>query len=77
MTRKKVKRRRSRDAAPTRRRRQGVLIGMRSGFKSVARSVGIGQEPQPKRKRSFLSTAFTVLLVVAAGVVLYYRFGRG
>jgi len=57
-------------------KKRGVMIGMRSGFKKAARGVGVGAdkpEASVKKKSSWLSTAFTILLVLAAIAVLYYR----
>jgi hypothetical protein len=68
------KRRRKRGGeAP--RRKGGVMMGMRRGFKKAATSVvGAGEaQKAPSRGRSILSTAFTVLLVVAALAFLFYR----
>jgi hypothetical protein len=69
--RKKRKRR-----EPAGKKKRGVMIGMRSGFKKAARGVGVGVEKEAaveKKKSSFLSTAFTILLVIAALAILYYR----
>jgi len=49
---------------------------MRSGFKKAARGVGVGVDKDAvveKKKSSWLSTAFTILLVIAALAILYYR----
>ena len=54
------------------------MMGMRSGFKNVARTVGVGEEEAQARKsknRSLIGTAVTVVLVAAAAYVLYSRFG--
>jgi hypothetical protein len=69
--RKKKKRR-----EPAGKKKRGVMIGMRSGFKKAARGVGVGVDKDAvveKKKSSFLSTAFTILLVIAALAILYYR----
>jgi hypothetical protein len=71
---RKKKRRRE----PAQKKKKGVMIGMRSGFKKAARGVGVGAEgekaaEEKKKTRSWLSTAFTILLVLAAIAVLYYR----
>ncbi len=69
--RKKKKRR-----EPAGKKKKGVMIGMRSGFKKAARGVGVGVDKDAvveKKKSSFLSTAFTILLVIAALAILYYR----
>jgi hypothetical protein len=62
--------RRRRGTAP--RRKGGVMIGMRRGFKKAATSV-VGGEQSPSKRRSWLSTAFSVLLVIAALAFLLYR----
>jgi hypothetical protein len=54
--------------------KKGVLLGMRSGFKSVANSV-VGADDKPGKKNTLLGTLVTVLLVIAAAAVLYRRFG--
>ena len=53
----------------------GVMIGMRSGFKKAARGVGVGDEKKAveKKKTSWVSHAITILLVLAAAAILYYR----
>ena len=70
---RKKKRRRE----PAEKKKRGVMIGMRSGFKKAARGVGVGVDGKPaaseKKKSSWLSTAFTILLVLAAIAILYYR----
>lgn len=48
------------------------MMGMRSGFKKAAGSV-VGGKEKTAASRSWLSTAFTVLLVVAALAFLFYR----
>jgi hypothetical protein len=50
----------------------GVMMGMRSGFKNVASSV-TGAEPEGK-KSSWVGTAITILLLVAAAALLFQRF---
>jgi len=68
----KRRRRRSRDAP----RRKGLMIGMRRGFKKAATSV-VGSEAKPtSRGRSWMSTAFSVLLILAAIAFLLYRWRR-
>lgn len=72
---RKKKRRRE----PAGKKKRGVMIGMRSGFKKAARGVGVGVDgakqaaARNKKKSSWLSTAFTILLVLAALAILYYR----
>lgn len=67
----KRKRRRRGGEAP--RRKRGIMMGMRSGFKKAAGSVvGAGEKSEPAR-RPWLNTAFTVLLLVAAVAFLLYR----
>jgi len=68
--RKKRKRRR----VEAGRRKGGVLTGMRSGFKKAATAVA-GSEPAEKQKKkaSWVSTAITVILVLAAIALLFYR----
>jgi hypothetical protein len=69
---RKKKRRRE----PAAKKKKGVMIGMRSGFKKAARGVGVGVDGEKKpaaKKSSWLSTAFTILLVLAALAILYYR----
>ena len=69
--RKKRKRR-----EPAGKKKKGVMMGMRSGFKKAARGVGVGVDKDAaveKKKSSWLSTAFTILLVLAAIAILYYR----
>jgi len=50
------------------------MMGMRSGFKKAAGSV-LSDKPAAgsTRSRSWLSTAFTVLLLAAAAAFLFYR----
>ena len=70
------KRKRRREPADKKKKR-GIMIGMRSGFKKAARGVGVGAEGKAadaeKKKSSWLSTALTILLVIAAIAILYYR----
>ncbi len=58
-------------------KKSGFLIGMRSGFKNVATSVtGVGEDkPAKSRTSQMVSTAITVILVLAAAALLYRRFG--
>ncbi|HWM86683.1 MAG TPA: hypothetical protein VNO33_12615 [Kofleriaceae bacterium] len=65
------KRRRRRSGEPPR-KKGGIMIGMRSGFKKAAGSVVSSAEKAPP-KRSWVGTAFTVLLVIAAIAFLFYR----
>ena len=59
---------------PTAKKKGGVLLGMRSGFKNVANTV-TGQQPETKSKKSsILGTVVTVLLVAAAAALLWKRF---
>ena len=63
--------RRRRGSAP--RRKGGVMIGMRRGFKKAATSVVGSSEKTASRGRSWLGTVFSVLLVIAALAFLVYR----
>jgi hypothetical protein len=65
-------RRKRRRSGATARPRRGVMIGMRSGFQKAANKV-VGSESRSGRKSSWLSTAFTILLVIAAVAFLLYR----
>ena len=53
-------------------KKAGVMIGMRSGFKKAATAVA-GSEPAAKKKSSWVSTAITIALVLAAIAILFYR----
>ena len=53
-------------------KKAGVMIGMRSGFKKAASAV-TGSEPVAEKKKSWVSTAITIALVLAAAAILYYR----
>ncbi|HUS67833.1 MAG TPA: hypothetical protein VMZ28_25030 [Kofleriaceae bacterium] len=53
-------------------KKAGVMIGMRSGFKKAASAV-TGSEPAVEKKKSWVSTAITIALVLAAAAILYYR----
>ncbi|HEY8145600.1 MAG TPA: hypothetical protein VIG06_23125 [Kofleriaceae bacterium] len=70
---RKKKRRRE----PADKKKRGLMIGMRSGFKKAARGVGVGvdgkQAAPEKKKTSWVSHAITILLVLAAAAILYYR----
>lgn len=70
---RKKKRRRE----PAAKKKRGLMIGMRSGFKKAARGVGVGvagEKAVPeKKKTSWVSHAITILLVLAAAAILYYR----
>ena len=71
--RKKKKRR-----EPAGKKKRGVMIGMRSGFKKAARGVGVGVDGDKKavvekKKATWVSHAITILLVLAAAAILYYR----
>lgn len=71
---KTKRKKRRRRGAPQSRKKSGVLLGMRSGFKNVAHSVtGVGEAEEAK-KSSFLGTLVTILLVVAAAALLWKRF---
>jgi hypothetical protein len=49
------------------------MIGMRSGFqKAASKVVGAGDE-KPGKRSSWMSTAFTVVLILAAIAFLLYR----
>jgi hypothetical protein len=62
------KKRRGRAGAA--RKRSGVMLGMRRGFKTVASSVtGV----EPKKKSGTLGTVIMVALVLAAAALLFYR----
>jgi Mg2+/citrate symporter len=66
---RKKKRRRERSE-----KKRGVMIGMRSGFKKAARGVGVGEEkPAARKKSSWLNTAVTIALILAAIAILFYR----
>jgi hypothetical protein len=72
----KRKKRKKRSGSSRGRRKGGVMMGMRSGFKNVAHSVtGVGEEAATKKKTGVVGTAITVLLVLAAAALLYQRFG--
>jgi hypothetical protein len=64
--------RRKRRSGAQPKRKGGVMIGMRSGFKKAANSV-VGSEQKAARKRSLAGTALSVLLIVAALAFLFYR----
>lgn len=71
---KAKRKKRRRRGAPSAKKKGGVLLGMRSGFKNVAHSVtGVGEE-QPAKKSSVLGTLVTILLVAAAAALLFKRF---
>jgi hypothetical protein len=55
----------------------GLLMGMRSGVqKTVKGATGIGETAaEGKKKAGFVSNAITVLLFIAAGVMLLRRCG--
>lgn len=53
--------------------KKGVMIGMRSGFKKAATAVSGSQPAAQKKKSSWVSTAITVALVLAAIALLFYR----
>lgn len=69
----KAKKRKRRSPASAK-KKGGVMMGMRSGFKNVAGSVGVGEAPQRKKKSNLVGTIITVALVLVAAVVLYKRF---
>ena len=70
MARERPKRKRRRAAEP--RRKGGLMVGMRSGFKKAAGSV-VGGERSRARKSSWLSTAVSIALLIAAIAFLFYR----
>ncbi len=65
------KRKRRRTGGQTRPKR-GVMIGMRSGFQKAANKV-VGSDEKPGKRSSWMSTAFSVLLIIAAIAFLLYR----
>jgi hypothetical protein len=66
-------RRKKRRTGGQTRPKRGVMIGMRSGFQKAANKVvGAGQE-KPGKRSSWMSTAFTVVLIAAAIAFLLYR----
>lgn len=50
------------------------MIGMRSGFKKVAKNVAGSGEAKKSKKASIGSTLVTIVLLVAAAALLYRRF---
>lgn len=69
----KAKKRKRR--SPAGKKKGGVMMGMRSGFKNVATSVGVGDQPQQRKKKSSaIGTIITVALVLVAAFVIYQRF---
>lgn len=52
--------------------KRGVMIGMRSGFQKAANKV-VGGDEKPGKRSSWMGTAFSVLLIVAAIAFLLYR----
>jgi hypothetical protein len=67
-TKKKAKKRRRRQ--PAGKQKKGVMIGMRSGFKSLAKSA---QQSEETGKGGVVSALITVGLIIAAAAILYYR----
>ena len=65
---KKKKRRRGGGSQP--KKKGGTLMGMRRGFKNMADAATGNQ----KKKQTWVSTAITVALVLAALALLYRRF---
>jgi hypothetical protein len=59
-----------REAAQKKKKSGGLLVGMRSGVRSLA-----GQGPQPSKKASLFWNVLTVILVLVAGVLLLRNFG--
>jgi hypothetical protein len=54
-------------------KKAGVMIGMRSGFKKAATAVTGSEPATEKKKSSWVSTAITIALVLAALAILFYR----
>jgi hypothetical protein len=67
---RRKRRRRGRSA-----RAGGVLTGMRSGFKNVA-SAATGTGPAQQGKRSWVGTAITIVLLLAAVALIVAGFSR-
>jgi len=67
------RKRRRLEKGSKKKKKGGTLTGMRSGFKNVTGAVtGTG----PPSKNSWMGTAVTVLLALAAGGLLYMKFFR-
>ena len=62
---KSKRKKRRRRGQPTGRRRGGLMVGMRSGFKGIADSVS-GKENQTSEKYKWWGRIVTVLLLAAA-----------
>lgn len=60
-----------REAAAKKKKSGGLLVGMRSGVRTMA---GQGNE-KPSRRSSRVWNVITVLLVIATAVILLRRFG--
>ena len=54
-------------------RGSGVMRGMRGGFKNIASNV-TGEATSDTKKKSWMGTAVTVLLLAAIAAFAYYRF---
>lgn len=70
MSKGKTRRKRSRRGRPVARKRGGVMLGMRSGFKGVAGAVS-GDDGTDKQK--WLGRVITLLLLAAALGLLIQR----
>jgi len=70
------RRKRRRSGGDASKRKRGVMIGMRRGFKKAATSVVGAGEKAPAARRPWLNTAFTVLLLAAAVAFVLYRWRR-
>jgi len=73
------KKKRRRRGGSGKKKKGGWLIGMRSGFKNVTHSVtGVGDEQAARqtRRSKIISGAITAILILAAALLLYRRFGR-
>jgi hypothetical protein len=69
---KQAKRKRRRGAASGK-KKGGVLMGMRSGFKGAAH-VATGQTEPQTRRGKIINQVVTVLLVAVIAYVVYNRF---
>lgn len=69
---KRKKKKRRKGGGP---KKGGMMMGMRSGFKNVAHSVGVGERGTPaKKKKSWIGTAITIALLAVVGWIVYQRF---
>ncbi len=67
--RKRDKRRRASGSPASSTSTQGAMGSLVGGFK---RAIGT----EPGRKRTWIDAAWTVLLLIALGALLFWRFGR-